>query len=47
MPLHTDTLTRRIRFAPPQPVDKRIELSDGDLALFAAKDVGIFNVSIT
>ena len=36
MDAHTDTLKRRIRFAPPQPVDKRIDLSDDDLALFAA-----------
>src|SRR5450631_3445156 len=34
--MHTDLLTRRIRFAPPQPVDKRIELSGSDLELFAA-----------
>lgn len=31
-----DTLQRRIRFAPPQPVDKYIDLSDTDIALFEA-----------
>ncbi|OYV40956.1 MAG: hypothetical protein B7Z80_03205 [Rhodospirillales bacterium 20-64-7] len=36
MPLQTDTLTRRIRFAPPQPIDQRIDITDSDLALFEA-----------
>lgn len=32
----TDTLNRRIRFAAPQPLGKRIQLSDGDIAVFEA-----------
>ena len=36
MQTQTDALSRRIRFAPPQPTDKRIELKDSDLAIFEA-----------
>lgn len=36
MDAHTDTIKRRIRFAPPQPIDKRIEIRDSDLAVFEA-----------
>lgn len=32
----TDSLQRRLRYAKPQPKDKRIELHDGDIAIFDA-----------
>lgn len=34
--MRTDALTRRIRFAKPQPLDYRIEISGADLAIFDA-----------